>query len=286
MTEAQGAAPGPGLGRWVLVTGCSSGIGRASAQQLRDAGFRVIATARKDDDLIELRDEGFAVLPLELADPVSVELCAGKALSIAGGALWGLVNNAAFALPGAVEDLSRDSLRRQFETNLFGTHQLTVSVLPSMIERGRGRIVNVSSVLGLVAMPWRGAYNASKFALEGLSQTLRLELAGTGVDVVLIEPGPIESRFRLNAQQVFDREVDASRSRHAERYERMSAARARRDGKMRFSVPADHVGAVIVRALSATNPRLHYMVTWPTWALEIARRLLPASWVDRFLRSR
>jgi len=286
MAEAQGAAPGPGSGRWVLVTGCSSGIGRASAQLLREAGFRVIATARRDEDLIELRDEGFSVLPLELADPVSVELCAGKALSIAGGGLYGLVNNAAFALPGAVEDLSRDALRRQFETNLFGTHQLTVNVLPAMIERGRGRIVNVSSVLGLVAMPWRGAYNASKFALEGLSQTLRLELAGTGVDVVLIEPGPIETRFRLNAQRVFDREVDARRSRHTERYQRMSAARARRDGKMRFSVPADRVAEVVVRALGATRPRMHYLVTWPTWALETARRLLPASWVDLFLRSR
>jgi NAD(P)-dependent dehydrogenase (short-subunit alcohol dehydrogenase family) len=276
----------PGQGRWVLVTGCSSGIGRATAQLLRDEGFRVIATARRDEDMIELRDEGFSVLPLELADPVSVELCAGKALSIAGGDLWGLVNNAAFALPGAVEDLSRDALKRQFETNLFGTHQLTVSILPSMLERARGRIVNVSSVLGLVSMPWRGAYAASKFALEGLTQTLRMELEGTGVDTVLVEPGPIETRFRLNAQTEFDRDVDPTASRHAAQYERMRAARADPEGKLRFSVPSARVAEVIAKALTAGRPRLHYMVTWPTWALEIARRLLPRRWLDPILRGR
>jgi NAD(P)-dependent dehydrogenase (short-subunit alcohol dehydrogenase family) len=275
---------GSGDGRWVLVTGCSSGIGRATAQRLRDDGFRVIATAREDEDLIELRDEDFSVLPLELADPVSVRLCAGKALSIAGGELWGLVNNAAFALPGAVEDLSRDDLRRQFEANLFGTHQLTVTILPSMLERRCGRIINVSSVLGLVAMPWRGAYNASKFALEGLTQTLRLELAGTGVDVVLVEPGPIETRFRLNAQKEFDRSIDADDSRHTEQYERLRKARADKRGKLRFSVPASKVAGVVMRALTVTRPRLHYMVTWPTWALEIARRLLPARWLDYFVK--
>ena len=262
-----------GNGRWVLVTGCSSGIGRATAQLLRDDEFKVIATAR-------------SALPLELADSVSVELCAGKALSIAGGDLWGLVNNAAFALPGAVEDLSRDALRRQFETNLFGTHQLTVSILPSMLEHRRGRIVNVSSVLGLIALPWRGAYNASKFALEGLTQTLRLELAGTGVDAILVEPGPIETRMRLNAQRAFNQWGDVPDSRHAARYERLRAARVDPNGKLRFSVPADQVGAVIVNALAAKRPRLHYMVTWPTWALELARRLLPRRWLDRILRGR
>jgi NAD(P)-dependent dehydrogenase (short-subunit alcohol dehydrogenase family) len=282
--EQQNPWVGPGDGRWVLVTGCSSGIGRATAQLLRDEGFRVIATARDDEDLIELRDEDFSVLPLELADPVSVQLCAGKALSIAGGDLWGLVNNAAFAVPGAIEDLSRDALRRQFEANVFGTHQLTVSILPSMIERGRGRIINVSSILGLVAMPWRGAYTASKFALEGLTQTLRQELGGTGVDVVLVEPGAIQTRLRLNAQKEFDRSIDQEGSRHAAQYERMRKARSDKDGKLPFSVPASDVAEVIERALMTHRPWAHYTVTWHAWALAMARRLLPARWLDYIVK--
>lgn len=273
-----------GRGRWVLVTGCSSGIGRATAQLLRDHGYRVIATARADEDMIELRDEGFSVLPLELADPVSVQLCAGKALAIAGGALYGLVNNGAFALPGAVEDLSREALRQQFEANVFGTHQLTTLVLPGMIERAEGRVVTVSSVLGLVAMPWRGAYNASKFAIEGLHRTLRMELAGTGVEVALVEPGPIATRFRLNAQRIFEREVDRSRSRHQATYQRLEAERAEPEGRVRFAVEPAVVGERILHALSAERPRLHYLVTGPTWWLELGRRLLPARWLERILR--
>jgi NAD(P)-dependent dehydrogenase (short-subunit alcohol dehydrogenase family) len=272
-----------GHGRTVLVTGCSSGIGLATARDLRDRDYRVVATARRPDDLERLRAEELDVLALELADPVSVQAAARDALAIGGGRLHGLVNNAAYGQPGAVEDLTREVLREQFETNLFGCHQLTCAVLPAMRGAGQGRIVQVSSVLGLVAMSFRGAYNASKFALEGLSDTLRMELHGSGITVSLIEPGPITSRFREHARAAFVRNVDVESSPFRQTY-RALLARLDSSEQDPFTLPPEAVAECIVHALESRRPKPRYYVTRPTWILAGAKRLLSHRGLDRMLR--
>jgi len=283
VNASAGGAAGPGAGRTALVTGCSSGIGLAAAHGLRARGYRVFPTARARSDLVRLRDEGFEALALELADPASVEDCAAQALEGAGGRLDLLVNSAAYGQPGAVEDLTREVLRAQFETNVFGWHQLTSAVLPAMRERGAGRIVQVSSVLGLVALSFRGAYNASKFALEGLSDTLRMELHGSGIHVSLIEPGPITSRFRTNALAAFRRNVDQHASAHRETY-RAVLARLESSDEAPFTLEPEAVVRCIVHAAESARPQPRYYVTRPTWMLATARRVLTHRGLDRLLR--
>lgn len=215
--------------RFVLITGCSSGIGLAAAQALGQHGFTVIASARKAEDVTSLQQQGLLAVQLDLADSASIELGASAALHLAGGRLYGLFNNGAYGQPGALEDLPTEALREQFNTNLFGWHHLIRQVLPPMLEAKEGRIVQNSSVLGLVAMKYRGAYNASKFALEGYSDTLRLELAGSGVYISLIEPGPIDTRFRTNARSAFLRHIDPAQSRHQSAY-RQTLTRLEKEG--------------------------------------------------------
>ncbi|HIE56305.1 MAG TPA: SDR family NAD(P)-dependent oxidoreductase, partial [Chromatiaceae bacterium] len=192
------------LQRSILVTGCSSGIGHHVAHGLARRGYRVFATARTKEDVKRLAREGLRdSLQLDLDDSHSIQQAVELVLDRSGGRLYALFNNGAYGQPGAVEDLSRKTLRKQLETNLLGTHELTCAVLPAMRMAGEGRIIQNSSILGFAAMPYRGAYNCSKFALEGLTDTLRLELVGTGIGVSLIEPGPIRSRFRENAYRKF-----------------------------------------------------------------------------------
>jgi NAD(P)-dependent dehydrogenase (short-subunit alcohol dehydrogenase family) len=269
--------------RAVLVTGCSSGIGECLAHGLRDRGYRVLATARRDEDLQRLEAAGVEPLHLELADPDSVARCAETALERTDGRLWGLVNNAAYGQPGAVEDLDRDLLRRQLEVNLLGTHDLTRRILPALRAQGAGRVVQMSSVLGLIALRYRGAYNTSKFALEGLTDTLRLELAGTGVQVSLVEPGPITSRFRENSLAAFRANIDAEHSAYRDTY-RDVAARLTSEGEGAFTLGPEAVLKQTVRALEARRPKPRYYVTFPTYLFGTLRRLLPATWLDHLLR--
>lgn len=274
--------------RTVLITGCSSGIGLDAARTLDRRGWRVLATCRAPADCDRLAAEGLESFPLDLADADGLAAAAAEALDRAGGRIDALVNNGAFAIPGATEDLPRAALRAIFETNVFGQLDLTNRLLPSMRAAGRGRVVMVSSVLGRVAAPWRGAYVASKFALEGLADTLRLELAGTGIAVVLIEPGPIATPFRRNAIPHFDRHIDWRSSPHRADYEarlipRLHASDGRPD---RFQLPASAVSARIVAALEAPRPRARYAVTAPAHAAGIMRRLFPDALLDRILRSR
>ena len=274
-----------GNGRAVLITGCSSGIGRAVADGLRARGYRVFATARRADDVARLRAEGFAdALPLDLDDSASIAAAVDEVLARTGGRLWGLFNNGAYGQPGAVEDLTREALRAQFETNLFGWLELTNRVLPAMRAQGAGRIIQNSSVLGFVAMPYRGAYNASKFALEGLTDTLRLELAGTGIHVSLIEPGPIESRFRANAYRMYQRYIDKARSPHRARYEAMEARLQKPGPAVPFTLPASAILPPVLHALEARRPRTRYRVTVPTHLFAVLKRLLPDRVLDRLLR--
>lgn len=266
----------------VLITGCSSGIGLDAARRLQAGGWQVVATCRKPDDIAARRAEGMECHHLELAEADSVARLVDAVL--AGGRLDALVNNAAFALPGAVEDMPRDALRAIFEANLFGTHDLSMRLIPHFRQHG-GRIVNISSVLGLVGIPWRGPYVATKFALEGLTDVLRLEMAGTPVRVVLIEPGPITSRIRENAIPHFERWVNWQDSARADQYRASLLKRLYEpSGKDRFELPPAAVSERILQALTARNPRPRYHVTTPTRIAGLGRRLLPTRALDWFAR--
>jgi NAD(P)-dependent dehydrogenase (short-subunit alcohol dehydrogenase family) len=267
----------------ILITGCSTGIGYTTAKILNNRGHTVIATARKADDVVRLQAEGFTALRLDLADSDSIRQAVEQTLELTGGKLDALFNNGAFGQPGAVEDLSREVLRFQFETNLFGTHELTNRIIPVMRQQGQGRIIYNSSVLGLVALTYRGAYNASKFALEGLADTLRLELRGTGIEISLIEPGPILSRFRENSFALYKRNIDAQSSVHRDKYEAMEARLQKEGAAVPFTLPAEAVTEKVVHALEAKRPKIRYYVTFPTYLFGTLKRLLPHSLLDKLL---
>jgi len=273
------------MAKSILITGCSSGIGYDAAKALRARGWQVFATCRKAGDVARLTSEGFQALRLDYSDTDSIHTALAEVLAVTGGRLDALYNNGAYALPAAVEDVPTDALRALFEANFFGWHELCRLVIPVMRAQGQGRIVQCSSVLGLVAMPWRGAYNASKFALEGLSDTMRLELNGTGVDVILIEPGPITSAFRKNARIAFHQWIDWRGSVLAQRYEDELIPRLNEAGEApdRFELPASAVTAKLIHALEARNPKPRYFVTTPTYLAEIMRRLLSTRLRDMIL---
>ncbi|MDX2287674.1 MAG: SDR family NAD(P)-dependent oxidoreductase [Hyphomicrobiaceae bacterium] len=269
--------------RSVLITGASSGIGLQAALTLKARGWRVLVTARKAEDLHRLRDtHGLEPLFLELADEPSVAACAEQALALTGGNLYGLFNNAAFGQLGAVEDIPAAVLRHQFEVNVIGGHELTRRILPAMLHNKRGRIVQCSSVLGLVSGPYRGAYSASKFALEALSDALRIELDGTGVAVSLIEPGPIRTSFLANALTAFESAFDIQASRHAERY-RTRIAALRAGGATAFKLEPEAVARKVVDALESARPKPRYFVTLPTYQADVLRRILPTRLLDRVM---
>jgi NAD(P)-dependent dehydrogenase (short-subunit alcohol dehydrogenase family) len=267
--------------RTVLITGCSTGIGLACATGLKQRGYRVFATARKENDLKRLESEGLEALPLDYRFSHSVTACAAEVSKRTGGRLYGLFNNGAYGQPGAVEDITRPVLEEQFAANVFGWHQLTTLCLPMMRRLGEGRIVQCSSLLGLMALKWRGPYTASKFAIEGLTDTLRLELRGTRIKVITINPGPIASDFVKNARAAFEKNVDMSHSHHVAAFEKQRQ-RLERGGTSRFKLPAAAVLDKLILALEKDNPRAHYYVTTPTFVVAAARRLLPQGAIDYF----
>ncbi|MGA9855515.1 MAG: SDR family NAD(P)-dependent oxidoreductase [Gammaproteobacteria bacterium] len=267
----------------VLITGCSSGIGLATAQVLKARGWDVIASARKTEDIQRLKQMGLQAIRLNIADPVSIEDALNETLTLTGGRLDALVNNAGIAIPGAVEDLSSEILQRQFDTNFFGTLELTNAVLPIMRRQGHGRIVMLSSILGRVAMPWRGAYNASKFALEGITDSLRLELRSTAIRISLICPGPVKSRFRDNTLANFDAYLDAASSPYRDRYARLKAQTGVEKDNTPFTVPPENVARKIASALESAHPKARYYVTVPAYALALLRCVLPTRWMDALL---
>ena len=270
--------------RSILITGCSSGIGHHAAHALAAHGWRVFATCRKPADCARLRAEGLDSFVLDYTDHASIGTALDRVLDETGGRLDALFNNGAYAIPGATEDLPTDALRAIFEANLFGWHELTRRVIPVMRAQGSGRIVQNSSVLGLAALRWRGAYVATKFALEGLSDVVRLEMRGTGVHVVLIEPGPVTSRIRQNSIPHFERWIDWRASPRRAQYETELLARLYEDrGPDRFELPPEAVTRVLIRALEARTPRPRYFVTLPTHALATARRILPGRVLDWLL---
>jgi NAD(P)-dependent dehydrogenase (short-subunit alcohol dehydrogenase family) len=267
--------------RSILITGCSSGIGLDAARTLKARGWRVFATCRQEADCDRLRDEGLESFRLDYADEDSIAKAVSEVVTRTGGRLDALFNNGAFACPGAVEDLPRGALREIFEVNLFGYHDLARRVIPLMRAQGHGRIINCSSVLGLVGLTWRGAYVATKFAMEGLSDVLRIEMRGTGIEVILIEPGPIATKIRENAIPHFEKWIDWQASVRAEQYKtlrgRLYDKKTKKDA---FELEPAAVTAKLIHALEAKRPRARYYVTVPTYLMGFARRVLPTRALD------
>lgn len=267
--------------RSILITGCSSGIGLDAARGLKARGWRVFATCRQEVDCDKLRAEGLESFRLDYADEASIAEALDEALRRTGGTLDAVYNNGAFACPGAVEDLPRGALREIFETNLFGYHDLTRRVIPVMRKQGHGRIVNCSSVLGLVGARWRGAYVATKFAMEGLTDVLRIEMRGTGIEFILIEPGPIATKIRENAVPHFEKWVDWESSARREEYlslrGRLYDKKTKKD---RFELGPEAVTAKLIRALEDPHPKPRYYVTTPTYLMGFLRRVLPTRALD------
>ena len=270
--------------RTVLITGCSSGIGLCCARTLAARGWRVFATARNPSDVAALLAEGLEALQLNVDDSDSIAAAVTEVLKRSGGTLDALFNNGAYGLPGAVEDLTRAALRAQFETNLFGWLELTNRIIPIMRAQGHGRIVMNSSVLGFIALPYRGAYTATKFALEGLSDTLRMELAGSGIHVSLIEPGPIDTHFRANAHAAFKRWINPNDSAHQAQYAAQERRLTSAAPAGAFTRPPEAVCEKLIHALESRRPRARYRVTVPTHVFAWLKRILPSHVLDRVLR--
>jgi NAD(P)-dependent dehydrogenase (short-subunit alcohol dehydrogenase family) len=279
--------PSTAHSRSVLITGCSSGIGAATATLLKAAGWQVFPTARRTKDLDALRDQGFEPIAMDLSDSVSIDRAVQAVLTLSGGRLDGLVNNAGYCQAGAMEDIDRDSLRRQFETNVFGVHQLTRALLPVFRDQGGGRIVNISSVLGRISTPMVGSYCASKYALEALSDALRVELSGTGIRVSLIEPGAIVSRFRKNAAETLDQNVNRSASGFGDSYTSEIERRRKQVKKTDFFTrPPEEVARKVRHALEARHPWRRYRVTPAAYLVELVVRFIPQAWTDPLLARR
>lgn len=270
--------------RSILITGCSSGIGYAAAHDLRARGWRVFASCRKQADCDRLIAEGFEAPRLDYADSASIDAALTEVLEATGGTLDAVFNNGAFALPGAVEDLPRGGLAELFETNLFGPHDLTQKVLPVMRRQGHGRVINCSSVLGFTGMPWRGAYVSSKFAMEGLTDVLRLEMRDTPIHIILIEPGPITSKIRQNAIPNFEKWINWEASPRAEQYRTQLRKRLYENrGPDKFELPPSAVTKKLIHALESRNPHPRYFVTTPTYIANLIRRFLPTRLADKLL---
>jgi len=267
----------------VLITGCSSGIGLCLAHGLRSEGYRVFASARNINDVDKLKALGFESLLLDLSSSNSINEAISE-LYQKTDSLYALINNGAYGQAGALEDISRKALEKQFQANVFGWHELTNLVLPKMRKENVGRVIYISSILGFVAMPFRGAYVASKYATEGLVNTLRLELNDTNIKFSLVQPGPIESKFRANAYLAFQENVDSSKSNYKEQYNTM-IQRLESEKNVQFTLPPEAVLKCTLHALKSSSPKIHYRVTFPTKLFAFLGRILPSSWMDKILNN-
>lgn len=269
----------------ILITGTSTGIGYEAAKALKDSGYRVIASCRNKEDVARLVNEGFECLQLDLSDSNSIQTAFTTLMTLTGGEIYALFNNGAYGQPGAIEDLPINALRKQFDTNFFGWCELTRLILPIMIKQGYGRIIQNSSILGFAAMPLRGAYNASKYAIEGISDTLRLELVGTNVFVSLIEPGPIRSAFRQNALAALREHIDIKNSRHRDTYTKAIDRLSTTETNTPFTLEPAAVIKRLKHALESPRPQARYYVTFPTYLVGVMKRILPNRLLDKLLLS-
>jgi short-subunit dehydrogenase len=267
----------------ILITGCSTGIGHKTAEVLHQRGHRIIATVRQKEDAESLQSMGIKTLILDLDDSQSIQTAFDEALRFFDNRIDVLFNNAAYGQPGAIEDLTRTALREQFETNVFGTQELTNLTLAQMRKTNQGRIIYNSSVLGLVSIAYRGAYNATKFAIESIADTLRLELKDTNITISLIEPGPITSQFRANAYAKYQQHIDKQSSAHQDTYEAMEQRLTKPGPAAPFTLPAQAVVDKVIHAVEAKRPKVRYFVTFPTYLLTTLKWLLPYRWMDKVL---
>ncbi|MCU7834030.1 MAG: SDR family oxidoreductase [gamma proteobacterium symbiont of Taylorina sp.] len=268
----------------ILITGCSSGIGLCCAHELQNRGYQVFASVREAEDVAILQAQGLNSLQLDLSQSHSINNAVDQVLEQSNGQLYALFNNGAYGQPGAVEDLRRSVLQEQFEVNVFGTQELTNRVIPVMRQQGFGRIIYNGSVLGIISLPFRGAYNASKYALEGLTDTLRLELYGSGINISIIEPGPITSAFRKNAYEKYQQNINKENSFFKDNYTGMEARLTKQGSAAPFTLPPEAVYKKLQHALESHNPQAHYYVTFPTYLFAALKRLLPAKGMDWVLR--
>jgi len=268
----------------VLISGCSSGIGLDTAMFLKNKGYDVIATARNDAAVYFLKQKGFKAINLDVNSSLSINEAVSKAVLMADeNGIEVLINNAGYGQPGALEDLSREHFREQFETNVFGLVELTNTVLPYMREQNHGQIINISSVLGFVSLPFRGAYSASKYAVEAISDTYRFELADTPITVSLIEPGPIKSRFRQTCIEKTLEAIDIEKSHFKKTYKKM--IKQQENAKpQRFTLGGEAVAKKIVKAMNARVPKPRYQVTFPTHLMYFLKRILSSSQLEFLLK--
>lgn len=272
-------------GKSILITGCSSGIGLTTALVLKERGYRVFATTRKEADVAKLKAMGFESFRLDVNDAISMQRALDEILKLTGGTLDALFNNAGYTQIGAVEDLSRNVIRAQFETNVFGAIELTNMILPIMRKQGHGRIIQNSSILGILATPLTGAYSASKFALEGFSSSLRQELRGTNIFVSIINPGSIESHLRDNAYQMYQQTLNQKQTGHYDAmYKRLEKAFFSPNGvSQKMALKPEAVAAQVVKALESSHPKAHYNVGMVAHMVALSRRILPDCILDWML---
>lgn len=275
------------MSKSILITGCSSGIGYDAAHTLAKRGWRVFATCRAEEDCARLRDEGLESFQLDYADEASIKTAVAEVIARTGGTLDALYNNGAYAMPGAVEDISRDALRAVFEVNFFGQFDLINQVAPIMRAQGHGRIINCSSILGLVVQRWKGAYSGTKFAVEGMTDALRMEMRPSNIRVILIVPGPIDTTIRIKSQQYFEKWVDVDASPFVTEYQTTLIDRlyADRDTNEAHQSQPPAVTQKLIHALEAKRPKPRYFVTSATYGADIMRRLLP-TWATDVILSR
>jgi len=266
----------------VLITGCSTGIGRATAEHLAARGWRVYATARRPETIADLRNRGCEVLALDVCDEASIRGAVDTVVA-AEGAVGVLVNNAGYGQEGTVEEVPMEEVRRQFETNVFGLVRLTQLALPGMRRQHWGRVINVSSMGGRLTFPGGGVYHATKHAVEAISDALRFEVRGFGVDVVVIEPGPIKTQFEDTSLDSMDAASDSHVSPYAE-FNASVAERVRGTYKGPMAAGPEAVARAIERAVSAKHPRTRYPVTAAARLLMLTRRILPDRAWDAMLR--
>lgn len=272
------------MNKAILITGCSTGIGYTCAHALHKQGYQVIASCRKLEDVERLKSEGLTCIHLDLNERESITNGAKQAIELSNGKLYALFNNGAYGQPGALEDLSTEAMKEQFESNFFGWHELVLHILPTMRENGEGRIIQNSSVLGFAAMKYRGAYNASKFAIEGWTDTLRLELYGSDIKISLIEPGPIETQFRANGLKAFKKWVDIENSFHSQAYRQQLQRLEKDKSSKQFVLPPESCIKPLLHALESPKPKNRYRITTPTKVFAVLKRIFPSRWLDHLLR--
>lgn len=267
----------------ILITGCSTGIGYETALALKHNGYKVYPSARKDEDVQHLKDLGFDALKIDVTKKEEIS-AALEYIMQTDKKLDAVFNNAGFGQPGAVEDLSTDTLKEQFETNLFGLHEVTIQAMKIFRKQGHGKVIQHSSVLGIISLKFRGAYNASKYAIEGLADTMRQEVLDSDIFISTINTGPVTSKFRENALKKFNENIDIESSHFSAKYKEELKVRLENDkDDTPFNLPASSVANVVLKIMKSNKPKPRYYVTTATHLLGFAKRILSTNLLDKLL---